>query len=127
MNGARSYVNDVGPCDATKTRYGKNFFDTLVPDYVSHYGELSGAVYTGKVMSAKDILVDLLATHQFTSQMKSKDWNQIGVACACNPNKELICSLVLGEDVIEHFRDEDVTPMDHVQDRDECSRKCNFY
>ena len=127
VNGARDYVNDVGPCDTDRTRYGKNFFDTLVPDYVSHYGELNGAVYVGPVLSAKDILVDLLATHQFNNDMKSAVYDEIGVACACNPNKELICAIAFGEDIIEHFVDSDVTAMDHVADRDECQRKCNFY
>jgi len=125
--GAREYVNDVGPCDSDRTRYGKNFFDTLVPDYVSHYGELNGAVYVGPVLSAKDILVDLLSTHQFNNDMKNSVYDEIGVACACNPNKELICALGFGEDIIEHFQENDVTAMDHVADRDECQRKCNFY
>lgn len=127
VNGARAYVNDAGPCDSTKTRNGQNLFNTIVPSYITHYGSLNGVVYKGKVMSAKDILVDLLARKQFNDDMKNKKFDEIGVGCACNPNEELLCVIVFGDELTEKYLDYDVEAMDHVDDRDQCSKKCNYY
>lgn len=63
VNAARTYVNDVGPCDTDKTRRGQTLFTTIVPDFVNSYGELNGFVYLGKVISPKEIVVQMLASH----------------------------------------------------------------
>lgn len=56
-SGARKYVNGAGPCDSELTPDGSNLFNSIVPEYVTTFGELNGVVYKGRVKSPRDILV----------------------------------------------------------------------
>lgn len=126
-HGARKYINDIGPCDAEKTTFGENLFETIVPDYVNHYGDLNGVVYVGATHNAKGIVSDLLLNHQFTDDMKSSKYSDIGVACACNPSKELSCAIVFGSNVSETDEDKIISPMDHVDNKSQCEALCGKY
>lgn len=74
-------------------------FDSIVPEYVQSFGELNGVVYKGPSVSAHDILIALLTNGEFTPDMKKGGFTDVGAACACNPNEELICALVFGNDL----------------------------
>lgn len=56
-------------------------------------------MYKGPSVSAHDILIALLTNGEFTPDMKKGGFTDVGAACACNPNEELICALVFGNDL----------------------------
>jgi len=67
------------------TRSGKTLFNSIVPEYISTFGELNGVVYKGPTASAKDVLTALLASKEFDGDIKTATFTDIGAACACNP------------------------------------------
>jgi len=99
QNGARKYVNGAGPCDTELTPEGKNLFNSIVPEYVSTFGELNGVVYKGRVKPAKDVFITLLENKEFTKDMKTSAYTDVGAACACNPGEEMICALIFGKNL----------------------------
>ena len=67
------------------TRSGKTLFNSIVPEYVSTFGELNGVVYKGPTASAKEVLNTLLQNKEFDGDIKTASFTEIAVACSCNP------------------------------------------
>ena len=119
-NGARHYANDVGPCDAQITTQGLNLFSTVVPQYVGSYGELNGVVYIGESIRAPEMMKELIYRHEFIDEMKNAEFDQAGVACACNPVQDLICVIIYGKDIEQNVIDLQPLAMDYIEDVQEC-------
>lgn len=76
--------------------------------------------------SAKEILVQLLDKQEFTKDMKASAYSDVGAACACNPNEELLCTLLFGKG-LNTKQGEFQDPMGYVEDREQCKNLCEQY
>jgi len=63
--------------------------------------------------------VQLLENQEFTREMKVSPYTDVGAACACNPNEEMVCALIFGKNLSTRQGDF-VDPMSHVDDKEQC-------
>ena len=96
---ARIYVNEAGPCNHDISQANADIAK-LVQQRLRFFKDAQVVTYQGDSQdTGKDLLIEMLKEENFNAAVKEEIYDELGVACSCNPLKGLQCMMIFGSGI----------------------------